>query len=243
MIRKVLLATLLFSLTLSVNAQDWWSKSKKVIGSKNIVTINRTTKEYNDIAAAGSFDVLLVKGKEGKITIQGEENIIPFIETEVSGENLKIKYKKNISIRTTKRVTVTVTFKDIESISLGGSDISSKETIHSDNFRASLGGSGNIELNIDSETMRTAIGGSGTIKLSGSANELTCSIAGSGSIRAYDLKTAELNASIAGSGNIRATVKNKIKAKLVGSGSIYYKGNPKNIDSKSVGSGSVIERN
>ena len=240
----MLLAALLFSFTLSVHAQDWWGKSKKVKGNGNIIIVNRTTKEYNGIAAAGSYDVLLVKGKEGKITIEGEENIISFIETEVKGGRLKIKYKKNLNIKTTKRVTITVTFKDIENISLGGSgNISSKETIHSNNFSASIGGSGTIELNVESRTIRATIGGSGTIKLKGYTEELKCAIAGSGSIRAYDLTTAEVNATIAGSGSIKTTVKNKIKANLVGSGNIYYKGNPKNIDSKAVGLGSVIERN
>jgi hypothetical protein len=66
-------------------------KSKKVRGSGNIVIVNITTKEYDSITAIGSFDVLLVKGKEGKIAIQEEENFVPSIETEISGGNLKIK--------------------------------------------------------------------------------------------------------------------------------------------------------
>jgi len=93
------------------------------------------------------------------------------------------------------------------------------------------------------QTISANIGGSGNIKLSGNSNELTCSIAGSGSIKAYELNTNSLNANIAGSGSIRTTVKTKIKAKVVGSGSIYYKGNPTHIDTKSVGSGDVIDRN
>ena len=52
-----------------------------------------------------------------------------------------------------------------------------------------------------------------------------------------------LKASIAGSGDVLATVSNKIKATVVGSGSVYYKGNPSQIDSNSLGSGDVIDRN
>ncbi|WP_299672286.1 head GIN domain-containing protein [uncultured Polaribacter sp.] len=244
MTKKILLASILLTLTFSVNAQNWWGKSKKIKGNGTIVTVNRTTSNYNGIAAGGSFDVLLVKGKEGNITIEGEENIIPYIETEVSGGTLKIKYKKNTNIRTTKRLTVTVPVDDIESVALGGSgNISSKTTLKANDFNVNLGGSGNIELHIDSDEISTNIGGSGNINLKGTTNQLKCSIAGSGSIRAYHLTTEELNATIAGSGSIKTTVNNKIKAKLVGSGSIYYKGNPKHIDSKSVGSGSIVERN
>ena len=107
----------------------------------------------------------------------------------------------------------------------------------------SLGGSGNIALEIDADEISADIGGSGNIKLTGNSNELTSSIAGSGSIKAYDLETEILVATIAGSGSIKTTVKTEIKAKVAGSGSIYYKGNPKYIDTKSAGSGDVISIN
>lgn len=244
MFKKIILTAFILTVTLSVNAQSWFGSSKKIKGNGNVVTVHRTTEDYDGVSVGGSFDVILVKGKEGKITIEGEENIIPYIETEVKGNLLKIKYQKNTNIRTTKRLTVTVTYEDIDKVSLGGSgNITNEGTIKSSDFSAALGGSGNITLTIDADEISSKIGGSGNIKLKGTSNELNCAIAGSGSIKAYELSTDTLNATIAGSGSIRTTVKTKIKAKVVGSGSIYYKGNPKYIDSKSVGSGNVIDRN
>lgn len=243
--KKILLTSLIISLTFAINAQDWWGNSKKIKGNGNVVTVNRSTSDYNEISVGGSFDVILVKGKEGKLKIEGEENIIPYIETEVSsGGTLKIKYKKNTNIRTTRRLTVTVPFKDIEGVSLGGSGkITSNTLIKTDRFSTNLGGSGDITLKVDADNVKASIGGSGNINLEGRSNEFTCSIAGSGSIRAYELKTDEINVKVAGSGSVKTTVKSKIKAKLVGSGSVYYKGNPTHIDSKSVGSGDIIDRN
>jgi hypothetical protein len=244
MFKKIILTTFILTLSISVNAQDWWGSSKKIKGNGNVITVNRMTSDYDGVNISGSFNVILVKGKEGKITIEGEENIIPYIETEVSRNTLQIKYQKNINIRTTKRLTVTVTYKDIDKVTLGGSgNITNKGIIKSRELTVALGGSGNITLTIDADEVHSKIGGSGNIKLSGSSNELNCAIAGSGSIKAYDLSTNTLHASIAGSGSIRTTVKTKIKAKVVGSGSIYYKGKPKYIDSKSVGSGDVIDKN
>lgn len=244
MLKKITFIILTLTISLSANAQDWWGKSKKIRGNGNVVTVKRTTSNYDGISVGGSFDVVLVEGKEGNITIEGEENIIPYIETEVSGNTLKIKFENNINVRTTKRLTVTVTYEDIEKVSLGGSgNITCKGLIKSNDFSASLGGSGNITLAIDADEVKANVGGSGNIRLEGNSNEFTCSIAGSGSIKAYDLETNELYATIAGSGSIRTTVKTKIKAKVVGSGSIYYKGNPSKIDTKSVGSGDVVDRN
>lgn len=244
MLKKITFILLALLVSNSANAQDWWGKSKKIKGNGNVVTIKRTTQDYDGVSVGGSFDVILVKGKEGNITIEGEENIIPYIETEVSGNTLKVKYEKNINIKTTKRLTVTITYEDIDMVSLGGSgNISGKGIIKAKDLKVSLGGSGNIILEIDANEVSSNIGGSGNIKLAGNSNEMTSSIAGSGSIKAYDLTTDTLIATIAGSGSIRTTVNNKIKAKVVGSGSIYYKGNPKHIDTKSVGSGDVVDRN
>ncbi|MDD7913070.1 head GIN domain-containing protein [Polaribacter ponticola] len=244
MFKKIILTSIILTVSLSLNAQDWWGNSKKIKGNGNVVKVKRTTSDYDGIGVGGSFDVILVKGKEGKITIEGEENIIPYIETEVKGNTLRVKYRKNINIRTTKKLVVTITYEDIEKVSLGGSgNITNEGIIKSNDFKVSLGGSGNITLQIDADEVSSNIGGSGNIKLSGNSNELNCSIAGSGSIKAYELRTDKLYANIAGSGSIKTTVKSKIKAKVVGSGSIYYKGNPSHIDSKSVGSGDIIDRN
>ncbi|WP_298778737.1 head GIN domain-containing protein [uncultured Polaribacter sp.] len=244
MYKKISLSILIIVFTFSTNAQNWWGNSKKIKGNGNIVTVKRTTSDYDDVSIGGSFDVKLIKGKEGKITIKGEENIIPYIETEVKGNTLYVKFEKNINVRTTKGLTVTITYTDIDKIALGGSgNLTSNGVIKSKNFKVSLGGSGNITLQVDSDEITSSIGGSGNIILSGNTNEFTCSIAGSGSIKAYDLTTDEISANIAGSGSIKTTVNTKIKAKVVGSGSIYYKGNPKYVDSKSVGSGDVIDKN
>jgi hypothetical protein len=244
MLKKIFLIAIILTTSISLNAQDWNGNNKRIKGNGNIITVNRITSNFDGVSVGGSFDVILVKGKEGKITIEGEENIIPFIETEINGDLLQIKYQKNTNINTTKKLIITVYFESLEKVSLAGSgNITSSETIKSKDFAVALGGSGNITLKVNATEISSNIGGSGNIELSGTTNELTCSIAGSGSIKAYDLTTDTLNANIAGSGGINATVKTIIKAKVVGSGNIYYKGKPTNIDSKSVGSGSIVDKN
>lgn len=243
MFKKIIVSVLVLFLSTSINAQ-WWGSSKKIKGNGNLITVERTTSSYNAISIGGSFDVVLVKGKEGQIKIEGEENIIPYLETEVSGNTLKIRYKKNTNIRTTRKLLVTVTYDDIDKVSLGGSgNVSNEGILKTQELKVSLGGSGNINLAIDADEVKSSIGGSGNIKLNGTCNELTCSLAGSGSIKAYELTSDTLQANVTGSGNIRATVKTKIKARVVGSGNIYYKGNPKYVDSKTIGSGDIIDRN
>ena len=241
---KIAITSIFLALTFAVNAQNWWGGKNRIKGNGRVITTTRTISDFDDVSVGGSFEVLLVKGKEGKIVIEAEENIIPYIETEVNGDHLKIQYKKNTNISTSKRVTVTVYFEEINGVSMGGSGrISSDDIMKAKRFKVNIGGSGKINLHLAADKVFSSIGGSGDIILKGEANEVNCKVAGSGSVKGYELTTDELQATIAGSGSIKMTVKTKINAKVVGSGSIYYKGNPKYIDTKSVGSGNVIDRN
>lgn len=240
--KKFILTTLILAISFTANAQ-WWG-SKKVKGNGNVTTETRKVDDFDKVSVGGSFDVILVAGKEGKVTLKGEENILRYVITEVSGDKLKIKFKNNTNIRMTKKLTVTVPFEDIEGVSLGGSgNVIVKKTIEANSASFAIGGSGNIVADVESNTTKVSIGGSGDVKLSGKTDNLKCSIAGSGSIKAYDLETEDLKASIAGSGSVKTTVNKKIKASVVGSGSIYYKGKPTHIDTNSIGSGDVIDRN
>ncbi|NCT10710.1 MAG: DUF2807 domain-containing protein [Flavobacteriia bacterium] len=242
--QKSIFTAFIFLISLISNAQNWMGNGDKIKGNGKIVTINRIISEYDEINVGGSFDVLLVRGKEGNIKIEGEENIVPLIETTLTGNTLQIKFKKNTNIYTTKKLIVTVPITTISKISLGGSgNISNEGVFKSNDLSVSLGGSGNIKLQIDTNELNANIGGSGNIDLSGKTTEFNSSIAGSGNISAYELISKNSTATIAGSGSIKTTTTSKIKAKVVGSGNIYYKGTPSETDLKSVGSGEIINKN
>ena len=237
----IILLTLTFSL--QTQAQSWWN-SKKVRGNGNVTTETRNVGSFDKVSLGGSFDVYLVEGNEGKLTIEGEENVLKYVETEVKNGKLHLGFKDNTNISMTKKLTITVPFENLESVSLGGSgNIIAKKRIKADEVSFALGGSGSIVANVDANTVKTSIGGSGNIKLKGKTDYLKCSIGGSGDVKAYELDANSLKASIAGSGDVQISVKNKIKATVVGSGSVYYKGNPSQIDSNSLGSGDVVDKN
>lgn len=64
--------------------------------------------------------MILIKGKEGAISINADENLMEYIETEVENGHLKIQPKKGYQLRSTKKIVSTVSFETIEAISLAG---------------------------------------------------------------------------------------------------------------------------
>lgn len=224
------------------NAQ--WSSNNKIKGNGKIVSETRTTSDYDAIKVAGSFDVDLVAGKEGKIIIKGEENLVSAIKVEVEDNVLKIYVEKGTNIRPSmgKKIEVTVPFEKISEVSLAGSgNIQSKNAIKSDKFTAKLAGSGNFNLEVNSTNLELNLSGSGNINLKGSSDSLTTKLAGSGNIEATNLKAKNVDANVSGSGNSRVNCAENLTARIAGSGDIKYTGNPEKRDVKVSGSGSITK--
>lgn len=224
------------------NAQ--WSSNNKIKGNGKVVSETRTTSDYDAIKVAGSFDVDLVAGKEGKIIIKGEGNLVSAIKVEVEDNVLKIYVEKGTNIRPSmgKKIEVTVPFEKISEVSLAGSgNIQSKNAIKNDKFTAKLAGSGNFNLEVNSTNLELNLSGSGNINLKGSSDSLTTKLAGSGNIEASNLKAKNVDANVSGSGNSRVNCAENLTARIAGSGDIKYTGNPEKRDVKVSGSGSITK--
>ncbi|WP_246277532.1 head GIN domain-containing protein [Winogradskyella ursingii] len=216
------------------------SKWKKVKGDGNITTMIKITEDYQGLRASGPMHIKLVSGSEGEITIKGDSNLMEYLITEVQNNILVVKTEDGYNLGPTDKIFVTVPYETINSITLAGSgDITSKEIITSNDFKISLSGSGDIELNIESSTIDSSIAGSGNIELNGATNQLHTKVTGSGNFNGNGLKTSDVDASISGSGNINVTCIGQLKARVTGSGNITYKGNPQSTDTKVTGSGNI----
>ncbi len=228
--------TLLLILTLAFGT----SYAQKVKGNGKIINKTRTVGSFDGVGVSGSFDVFLVAGEEGKLDISVEENLEPYLITEVKDGTLNIKWKKGTNIRTSAKTTVTVHFKNINSLAMAGSgDIIGKDKIKGNSLNVALAGSGDINVEMDVQQLKTAISGSGDIEFSGSATEFEAAVSGSGDVDAYDLKTEKAALKISGSGSIGVNVEKEIVARVSGSGDIKYKGQPRIEDIKVSGSGNI----
>ncbi|WP_428232915.1 head GIN domain-containing protein [Flavobacterium sp.] len=224
------------------NAQ-WSSNDKnKIKGNGNVISQTRTTAEYDAIRVSGFFDVDLVAGKEGKIIIKGEENLLSSIKVEVEDNVLKIYVEKGSNIRPGigKKIEVTVPFEKISEVNLTGSgNVKSKNSIKNDKFLAKLSGSGNFNLAIDSNNLELNLSGSGNVRLKGNTDTFTTKLSGSGDIDATDLKSKNVDVNVSGSGNSRVNCTESLTARVSGSGDIKYTGSPEKRDVKVSGSGNI----
>jgi hypothetical protein len=237
LIMKFLYLLLFCSITFS------FSHCTKVIkGSGHYITEERRVPVFSGVESFGGFEVFVVHSNTPGVRITAEDNIIDELETSVVNNILKIKFKKHLNVRHGD-ITVTVSTKELNHLSLGGSgDIKAQGTWASDDFSINLSGSGDILASVQSNFVNAKLSGSGDITLNGTSNRLQYALSGSGNIRAYSLQTEEAIVSVNGSGNCEVNVSEKLNARISGSGKIYYKGDPEEVVQHVSGSGKVIRQ-
>lgn len=207
----------------------------------------RDVRDFDEVIMRVSGKVLITQGDKNEVILEGDTDLLEEIETEVRGGRLNIKNKRerwwsNNSRRS--RLTVYITVKKLRGAYISGSgDIISQNTLITDDFTASIAGSGDIEIDLEAEYVVSKISGSGNIELQGKSDRAKLSISGSGKYLAEKLMVGDYQISMSGSGRGSINLDGDLDVRISGSGKIYYMGKPTSVNSSVSGSGSVRKIN
>ena len=214
---------LLFILLISASSIQLKAESNENIkGNGKITEQERSISSFNEIAAAGSVDIIITQGQNEGVVVITDKNIQQYVITEIIDNTLKIRIKENANISPSK-LKVKVNCKQLISIKAGGSgDIQTDGSLKSDALQISQGGSGDFKLDLDLSKLTITKAGSGDFILTGKTDSFTISSAGSGDIRAAKMKVNNCKISLVGSGDVWLAKGTKASLSNVGSGEVHY---------------------
>lgn len=158
------------------------------------------------------------------------------------GKSLTIKWKSNLFTWKDKsrRLVIKLQSSSLRKVIINGSGgFAMKNTNDSESFEYSINGSGELIAMISAKDCKGTINGSGNLNIGGKVEVFTPSINGSGDVLAFGLKAQSVEVAITGSGDAEVFVTDNLKVRITGSGDVKYKGEPKKIDQKVTGSGSI----
>ena len=239
--KHFILGTITLFFVLPMHAQ--WSK--KIKGNGIIATENREVSAYNIISVNGNIDVVLVEGKEGKLTLKAEENLLDYIEISVNRDALKIKSKDRTELRPSKgkNILITVPIQEVRKLTLNGSgEIEGDVILKNDTLTLQVNGSGDMDVNVMTEDVKAMINGSGDITVSGKTDVFKATVNGSGDINGSQLSANNCEGKVIGSGDIYFFAKQKLNAKIIGSVDIEVNKSVIEIEKKIIGSGEVTKK-
>jgi hypothetical protein len=211
----------------------------RVAGSGPVLAQTRRLDPFTGVALALPAQVELRIGSADSITIETNENLLPFIEAVVENGTLRIRPVRRGMSLTGDELKMVVTARRIERLSLAGSGAISGADLHAPRLNLDVAGGGSIALaRVACEALAASIAGAGLVTIDGTAPDVSASIAGAGKLRAERLKSRAVNVNIVGSGEATVWAAGTLNASVAGSGTVRYYGSPK-VRAATVGSGSA----
>jgi len=198
-------------------------------GSGPLVTEERGISGFTGVRNSGDFEVIVSQAEEFSVELEAYENLLPIIETYISGYTLVIKSKDNYCYKSSPSVKVYVTLPELDVLELNGSGSISADVAESQVFECVNNGSGFMVVdNVYAENVHLANAGSGAIEVKKIvAGEVKFVQSGSGVIDTGVIMESEtVNIKHSSSGHVRTTLVAglQLDAFLSGSGRIDLSG-------------------
>jgi hypothetical protein len=215
----------------------------KVVGEGPVVSETRNETGFNGVAISVPADVIYTQAPTYKVELRAQRNILDLIESPVVNGELRLRFKRNLNLRSFDRVLIYISSPDMYSLSMSGSrKIEVPGSIVTTRMRLAVSGSGDISVDslISTDNIEAVISGSGDITVrKGSSVRANVLVSGSGTANMEGVVTNDVDANISGSGSVRVNALQTLNARISGSGNVYYRGTP-SITSDVSGSGKLI---
>jgi hypothetical protein len=231
-----------------------------IIGSGNVIRQIFEVSGFDQIQLDTVGTVQIVQGDSDSLTIETDDNILPYLNVKVPGDTLILVGKNNTNLEPSLSITYYLTVKDIQAITTNTSGDITADSIAADKFDIFVNGSGDVQLDradvqqlsissdgsgqvtvdeLAAETVSAQILASGNIQLSGKADSLDLKSSGSGDALLDDLQTSNVHADFQASGHASLWVLSTLDVAIGGSGNISYYGTP-DITQNLTGTGQLI---
>lgn len=192
---------LLLAVSLTANAQ------KRVVASGKYKTEKRSLEFFQNLEVAGSFQVTYVHSNGSpSVEIYASDNLLPLIETKISGNKLILGYKPRTSIQNSGKIRVKVSGPVLQGVAMRGSgSLEFENRVESNkDIALSVSGSGRITGKLfECNTLRCTVSGSGRIELGViRSNSIESTVSGSGKLELRKIDTKQMKGTLSGSGRM-----------------------------------------
>lgn len=224
---------------IAVAGIPFFTSCKKIVGGGPVVMETRNVSNFKQIKSDFSGDIIITQGNTFEVKIEGPQNVINTVQTNVKGDVLNIKIKNAVVVKGANKLKVYITAPEITAMSINGSGSISGGDF-TGNMSLMINGSGNINLaGVTGGSLHANISGSGYIQVDdGAVTDETVNIDGSGDVKIANVQSHNSDVHVSGSGNTNVYVTDFLKVRINSSGDVYYRGEP-TIDVDISGSGKL----
>jgi hypothetical protein len=205
--------------------------SRTIEGSGNIITEERNVSGFDRVTLAGFGEVSVEQGETESLTVSTDDNIMPYVRTEVRNNTLILDFDdkgRNRSYNPTDGIKFNLVVKDLNRIDISGAGSFEVNTFETEALLAYLSGAGNLEIyDLTASELVVRQSGAGTVVVSGQVNGQELTHSGVGSYHAAELESETAIIDISGAGSATVWVTASLDIQISGLGNVIYYGNPR----------------
>jgi hypothetical protein len=211
-------------------------------GSGNIRTESRPVGNFTTVNFTGFGELTLVQGEAEGLTIETDDNLLPYIKTTVSGGTLTIGFDDDTwipLIRPRDSIRYQLTVTTLTALDLSGAGTVEAAQLTADRLTLTESGAGQINIaDLTASEVAITMSGAGTVDLAGRTMHQTVEMSGLGNYQAADLASETAKVTLSGAGNATIWVSEQLDTEISGAGTINYYGAPQ-LRSETSGIGKV----
>jgi len=186
-------------------------------GNGHIKTDERPISAFANIDVRGAFTVEWQSGSP-TLRIITDENLLPYIDSNVSGDTLHLRTREQI--RPTHGIRVVISSPTRVGARISGAVKLTAKQLSGPRFALEARGASRVALG-------------------GNIDELLADMTGASELAASALQTKTAEISTTGAGNAEIAVTETLKVAITGAGKVQYSGNPATIEKHVTGAGSI----
>lgn len=190
-------------------------------GSGHMAAEVRDLRDFNSLDVNSVFQVEVTAQNDFHVEVEADDNLLPFIKTEVRNGELQISLEKKV--KTSNPLRVRIGMPNVERLEASGAS------------KVNLANLKNTELTLDTS-------GASRIEVSGETGELTVDVSGATQVNAADLKAVNANVDASGASRVSVNVSGELRSEASGASNISYSGSPSNVYKRTSGASSVTQR-
>ncbi|MBV8907740.1 MAG: DUF2807 domain-containing protein [Sphingomonas sp.] len=197
------------------------------------VSRNYQVGNFQQVEAAGPFDVVIRTGGNFSVAAQGPEKLLEHTTVEVKDGKLVIHPEReggffHFGHSYNGKATFTVTLPQLTGATLAGAGDMNVDKVASPEFKGAVAGAGDLTIGaLEVQQLKVSLAGAGNFKGTGKAQSADYSLAGAGDVDASGIQTEQVKVSIAGAGGVKAHASGTADVSIVGAGDVEISGGAK----------------
>lgn len=197
-------------------------------GSGEVVTEARDVRAFRRVSVSWVGQLEVVQSTDEGLEIEAEDNILPYIESVVVGDQLRIGLATGAPVQITPRkpIIYRLRARELSEIELSGAVNATSEMLRSPSLVVALSGASKLALACDVDKLDVSLSGAGQAEMRGRADTQRVLLSGAGKYTAPALTSKSCHAEVSGAGAAEVSVADSLEVQVSGAGAVTYHGDP-----------------